>query len=105
VDDTGLGSHATNAEAPAKPATLTGGRITMRNYVGTGEDVLSKVARARGMRFLVTGPEPHLPLLVAVDLVDARFEDFLSNVSLQFGGQAKVVLGDDRIEIRYAGPY
>jgi defect-in-organelle-trafficking protein DotD len=101
--DVDLGLHANNAETPAQPANVTGATITMRNYVGTGQDVLSKVAHARGMKFQVTGPEPHLPLLVSVDMADAKFEDFLSNVSLQFGGRAKVVLGDDRIEIRYTG--
>jgi len=100
--DPDLGRHTNSAEAAAVPADVRGARITMRGYIGTGQDVLSKVAKARGMRFLVTGPEPHLPLLVTVDMANAKFEDFLANISLQFGGRAKVVLGDDRIEIRYS---
>jgi hypothetical protein len=101
--DASLAAHTKSEEAPAAPAVMSGPRVTMRNYIGTGQDVLSKVAHARGLRFVVTGPEPHLPLLVTVDMANASYEDFISNVSLQFGGRAKVVLGDDRIEIRYAG--
>jgi hypothetical protein len=98
-----LGAHTKSEEAPAKPASITGATITIRGYIGTGQDILAKVARARGLKFAVTGPEPRLPLLVTVDMDNAKFEDFLSDVSLQFGGRAKVVLGDDRIEIRYTG--
>lgn len=101
--DSELGAHTQSEESAAKPANITGATITIRGYIGTGQDILGKVARARGMKFSVTGPEPRLPLLVTVDMENAKFEDFLSDVSLQFGGRAKVVLGDDRIEIRYTG--
>jgi defect-in-organelle-trafficking protein DotD len=98
-----LSDFTKSEESKAAPAVITGDAITIRGYIGTAQDILGKVARARGMKFTVTGPEPRLPLLVTVDVENAKFEDFLSDVSLQFGGRAKVVLGDDRIEIRYSG--
>lgn len=95
-----LPSHAKSADAPAAPAAV-GDTVTIRGYVGEAAALLSRVAKARGMAFKVTGPQPHLPLLVTVDAKDQDFVDFLRDLSHQFGQRASLVLGDGRVEIRY----
>lgn len=96
-------NHSANADTKATPAKMTGGQVTIRSYVGDASNLLSRVAKARGMNFLINGPEPRLPLLVTVDVESVGFEEFLSQVSFQFGQRADLVLGDNRIEIRYRG--
>ena len=98
-----LPEHAAAADIPAKPAVLAAGTVTIRSYVGEASSLLGRVARARGMAFKVTGPEPRLPLLVTVDVDGVTFEEFLGLVGHQFGQRAHLVLGDSRIEIRYRG--
>ncbi len=95
--------HSATADAKAAPAKLAGGRITIRNYVGDAANLLTRIAKARNMQFLVNGPEPRLPLLVTVDVESVSFEEFLSQVGFQFGQRANLVLGDQKIEIRYRG--
>ena len=101
VDD--AQSHSATADAKPKPAVMSGNRITVKSYIGEAANLLSRIARARGFTFVVTGPEPRLPLLVTVDVENVSFEDFLTHVGLQFGQRADVVLGESRIEIRYRG--
>lgn len=96
-------AHSASADAKAAPAKLTGGRITIRNYVGDASSLLSRIAKARGLQFQVNGPEPRLPLLVTVDVESVTFEDFLSQVGYQFGQRADLALADQRLEIRYRG--
>lgn len=96
-------AHADHVEARPKPARMTGESITIRSYVGDAANLLSRVAKARGMDFRVTGAEPRLPLFVAVDVDAVSLEDLLKDVSYQFGQRASLVLGDRHIEIRYRG--
>lgn len=96
-------SHSASADVRARPAVLEGDRITVRSYFGDAQNLLSRLAKARGMRFLVTGPEPRLPLFVTVDVDGVAFDDFLSQVSHQFGQRADIVLGEEVVEIRYRG--
>lgn len=95
--------HSSSAEAPAPAARLNGSRVTIRNYVGDASNLLGRLAKARDMRFIVNGPQPHLPLLVTIDVESVSFEDFLNQVSFQFGQRADLVLGDNHLEIRYRG--
>lgn len=95
--------HSVSADAKAIPALMGGERITIRSYVGDASNILSRVAKVRGMNFKINGPEPHLPLLVTVDVDSVSFEDFLAQVGFQFGQRADLVLGDNRVEIRYRG--
>lgn len=95
-----LPSHAVSADAPAAPAAI-GNTVTIRGYAGEAASLLARVAKARGMAFKVTGPQPHLPLLVTVDAKEQDFVDFLRDLSLQFGQRASLVLGQAHIEIRY----
>lgn len=98
-----LPHHTMTADRPATPAVMSGDRITIRSYVGEASNLLSRLAKARGMVFKLNGPEPRLPLLVTVDVDSVTLEDLLSQISFQFGQRADLVLGDGRIEIRYRG--
>lgn len=98
-----LPSHSASADAPAIPAKMGSERITIKSYVGDASNLLSRMAKARGMEFKINGPEPRLPLLVTVDVDSVSFENFLSQVGFQFGQRADLVLGDRFIEIRYRG--
>jgi defect-in-organelle-trafficking protein DotD len=102
-DDVVMPVHSVSADVKAIPAQMNGDRITIRSYVGDASNLLSRLAKARGMTFKVNGPEPRLPLLVTVDVDSVTFEDLLRQVSFQFGQRANLVLGDGRIEIRYRG--
>lgn len=102
-DGASLPAYSDAADLPARPAVLAGESVTVRGYVGSADNLLRRMAEARGLKFQVTGPLPHLPLLVAVDVAGARFEDFLSFVGKQFGQRADLVLSDAGVEIRYRG--
>lgn len=95
--------HTTSMDAKAKDATLAGGSITIHSYQNEAAKLLSRVAAARGMKFLVRGPEPRLPLFVNIDVENVSFEEFLATVGHQFGQRADIVLSNDTIEIRYRG--
>jgi len=101
--DTVLPPHSVAADVKAVPAKMAGERITIRSYVGDASNLLSRLAKARGMSFRVNGPEPRLPLLVTVDVESVGLEDLLAQVGFQFGQRADLVLGDSHIEIRYRG--
>ncbi|WP_155300997.1 DotD/TraH family lipoprotein [Cupriavidus necator] len=88
------------ADAAPQPAAL-GGKYLSGSFQGDAAQLLSVLARSRGMRFQVTGPNPRLPLFVFVDAQGMTFEDLLRDVDKQFGQRANVVLGNDLIEIRY----
>lgn len=95
--------HAQSADAKAPAARLAGPLVTIKNYVGDAEPLLRRLATARGMDFAVTGPEPRLPLLIAIDADGLPLEALLHDIGHQFGQRADVVLGAGRIEIRYRG--
>lgn len=105
IDEHRLPSHAQSADAPAQPARLSGAVLTVRQYVGDAAVLLQRVATSRGLTFRVTGPEPRLPLLIAIDVEGVPFETFLSDVGYQFGQRADLVLTAGGIEIRYRGTY
>lgn len=97
-----MGLPATTASANAKPAgAVLGGTGLYINYAGDAKDLLRKVAAAQSLTFRVRGPQPHLPLFVIVNLQDAAFEEFLSDVGAQFGQRAVLALTNDAIEVRY----
>lgn len=101
--ETSFPPHSVNADSKAVPAKMSNDRITIRSYVGDASNLLSRVAKARGMTFSVTGPEPRLPLFVTVDVDSVSLEGLLTQVGHQFGQRADPVLGDNHIEIRYRG--
>lgn len=98
-----LPEHSDHVDAKATPAVMDGAAVTIRGYVGDASNLLSRVAKARAIGFDVTGPEPRLPLFVAVDVDGVPFERFLADVAHQFGQRANLVLTDRGIEIRYRG--
>jgi len=97
-----LPAHTRSASAPA-PAAVTAGASLSINYAGEARDLLRQVSAARGLSFRVTGPQPHLPLFVIVDVKDVTFEEFLGDVGSQFGQRAELALTDAAIEVRYRG--
>lgn len=95
--------HTGHADVKAPESDLNSNSITIRNYQNDAARLLSRVAAARGLKFLINGPEPRLPLFVSIDIVDASLEDFLGAVGHQFGQRADIVLTKETIEIRYRG--
>lgn len=71
------------------------------SYQGSAEDLMRAVAASRGESFKVTGPKPHIPIFVFVEVVDLPFDDFLRDLSKQFGQRADIVRTDEGFEIRY----
>jgi hypothetical protein len=95
--------HTASAERPAPAAVMSGNSLTIRAYQGDAANLISRVAKARGLSFKVNGPEPRLPLFVAIDVSDVTLEEFLNQVGHQFGQRADLVLANSHIEIRYRG--
>ena len=97
-----LSKSTASADAKAKPAVMEGQAMTI-NYAGEARDLLRQVAATRGKTFHVRGPQPYLPLFVIVDVKGVSFEEFLTEVGMQFGQRATLALTDNTIEVRYRG--
>lgn len=95
-----LSKSTSSADATARPAVMDGKAMTI-NFAGEARDLLKQVAATRGMTFQVRGPQPYLPLFVVVDVKGVSFEEFLSDVAMQFGQRANLALTDTTVEVRY----
>lgn len=71
------------------------------SYQGSAADLLTAIAASRGKSFKITGPAPHVPIFVFVETKDQQFEEFMRDLSRQFGQRADVVLADSHVELRY----
>lgn len=96
-------AHSSNADSKAPEAALSGNNITIHDYQNDASKLLSRIAKARGMKFTINGPEPRLPLFIQIDVTNVTLEELLTNIHHQFGQRASVVLSDGAIEIRYRG--
>ncbi|MDL5034349.1 DotD/TraH family lipoprotein [Pelomonas sp. APW6] len=97
-----LPQFTSGADEKLPTPKLKGQGITV-SFQGSADQLLSKIAAARGLAFKVQGPQPFLPLPVHVDLADVTFSEFLADVGHQFGQRADLVLTDKTLEIRYRG--
>jgi hypothetical protein len=70
-------------------------------YHGEATNLLRRIAASRGVGFKVVGPHPRRDIFVSVDMREASFEEFLTDVGHQFGQIATLVLNDAGIEVRY----
>lgn len=75
------------------------------SYLGDVRILLDETARANGMTFAVSGPQPHLPIFVQVHAKDLPMEAFLELVALQLSQRADLHLrkGRKTLELRYRG--
>ncbi|QYY33645.1 DotD/TraH family lipoprotein (plasmid) [Cupriavidus pinatubonensis] len=89
-----------SADTAPQPAALRG-KYMSGSFQGDAAQLLSVLAKSRGMRFQITGPSPRVPLFVFVDAQGMTLEELLRDVDKQFGQRANVALGNDVIEIRY----
>lgn len=71
------------------------------SYQGSAADLMTAVAASRGEGFKVTGPQPQTPIFVFVETKDLPFEDFLRDLSKQFGQRADIIRTIEGFEIRY----
>ncbi|MBZ0146862.1 MAG: DotD/TraH family lipoprotein [Pseudorhodoplanes sp.] len=85
--------------ARAGTVSVAGDKV---NVVWQGEaaPLVEKLAAAKGWRFEVTGKSV-LPIPVSVDARDATFVQVLSNIGVQLGTRADLVLKDGALELRY----
>lgn len=84
----------------AIPAQLQGA-ISINDYAGEAKVILKKMAIARGLKFSVRGPHPHMPLFVMVNVKNATLEEVLTDIGSQMGQRANVVLTSTAIEVHY----
>ena len=75
------------------------------SYLGDARILLDEAARANGMTFAVSGPQPHLPIFVQVHVKDLAMEAFLEQVALQLSQRADLHFRKGRkiLELRYRG--
>ena len=71
------------------------------SYQGSAADLMKAVAASRGESFKVTGPQPHTPIFVFVETENQPFNEFLRDLSLQFGQRADIARTNSGFEIRY----
>lgn len=93
--------HTRSEAAAPVQAVLNGPVITIDSYRGDAAALLERLAKANGKGFAVLGTQPRLPLFVHVDVRAQPLKAVLSDISLQFGGRADVVLTDTDIQIVY----
>lgn len=93
-----------DAKAPVANLQAADGQVSIA-YSGEAAVLMDKVARAKGMKFQVTGPQPRLPLFVTVAIKGGTWNQLYRDVGAQFGQRADLVLHDDGIEIRYRGNF
>ena len=74
---------------------------TTVSYWGDASNLLKDVAAALQWEFKTTGPQPHLPIYVQIDVTNIQMKDFLTRVALQLSQRADVVIGQRSIELRY----
>lgn len=92
-----------SADPKAPESNLKAGKITIRHYQNDASKLLSRLAAARGLKFAIQGPEPRLPLFVSIDVENVTLEELLTDVGLQFGQRADIVLTNELLAIRYRG--
>lgn len=93
-------SWSDSADAQAARASFTTNVINV-SFQGNAEELLTEFAKARGLRFAVTGPQPRMPIFIFVDARGQNPDNFLTDVDKQLGQRADVVLGDTTMELRY----
>jgi hypothetical protein len=98
-----LPRYTTGPEDKIPDPILDGPDVTVV-WQGNADDLLRRVAHARGMSFGVYGPYPRQPLPVFVNMSRVAFVEFMKDVGHQFGQRADLVLTDTKIEIIYRGP-
>jgi hypothetical protein len=79
------------------------GAKTSVSFLGDAAVLLKNAATGSGpdWKFEQSGPAPHLPIYVQVNVKDVAFTDFLRNVAEQLGQRADIELGAKRITLRY----
>lgn len=84
-----------------RPKPVYGWDATTVDYAGDVVPLIQEIAQGMGMRALVTGPQPALPIFVRIRAEREKLEDVLYRVAEQLGGRADIILRDTSIEIRY----
>lgn len=79
------------------------GPKTSVSFMGDVQVLLANVAKGRGTdwTYEATGPHPHLPIYVQVNVKDVTFAAFLTNVAEQLGQRADIELKGKVIKLRY----
>lgn len=79
------------------------GPKTSVSYLGDAGVLLKNAAAGSGTdwTYSQTGPFPHLPIYVQIDVKEVAFNDFLKSVAEQLGQRADIELGNKKITLRY----
>lgn len=87
---------------PNAPPELARG-VTIK-WIGPVEPVARKMAETADYRFMTLGDEPPVPIIVNIDVENARVIDILRSIGLQLGQRAdiKVDGGTRVVELHYS---
>lgn len=79
------------------------GEKTTVSFLGDAATLLADAAKGRGndWKFVMSGPQPRLPIYVQVNAKGVLFADFLKDVAEQLGQRADIALSGNTIELRY----
>jgi hypothetical protein len=75
------------------------------SYFGDVKLLLDQAAKATGMVLTVTGPHPHLPIYIQVNVKQVTMEAFLEDIARQLSQRADIVWrkGRNTLELRHRG--
>lgn len=96
------GSEKLIGPETAVPAPVYGDRTTV-SFLGDASTLLANAAKGAGSgwTFSVTGPQPHLPIYVQINVKNVSFAEFLLGVAEQLGQRADIEVDGQNIKLRY----
>ena len=86
-----------------RPSGPIYGAKTSVSFLGDAAVLLKNAAAGSGQdwTYAQTGPLPHLPIYVQIDVKEVDFVEFLKAVADQLGQRADIELGNKKITLRY----
>ncbi len=85
----------------SRPRATYDWNATTVDFFGDASVFLKEVAAGVGMRAVISGPQPTIPIFIRIQAVNEPLEQVLRRVAEQLGGRADIVLRNTSIEMRY----
>lgn len=96
----GQGERKADVDTARPQASYSWSRTTT-DYFGDAAVFLREVAQGVGVRAVISGPQPTIPIFIRIQAENEPLDEVLRRVAEQLGGRADVVLRNTSIEMRY----
>jgi len=84
-----------------RPRAAYSWSATTVDFFGDASVFLKEVAAGVGMRAVISGPQPAIPIFIRIQAANEPLDQVLRRVAEQLGGRADIVLRNTSIEMRY----